>query len=160
MANLYRLAHQLLSDLTDKNYFYLFDKASFFTAKALNMAIPGGPKFEPLFKDMDGDDEDWNEFNDIHKVIVRQPIRTEYHRDRRRRMPTAGQEEREEWIHETPEPVDEPPRHQHPIRPRQRAKLGDETAGRRGTHAARGKRDTPCLHSKRADAPGFPRVTD
>lgn len=26
MANLYRLANQLLSDLIDKNYFYLFDK--------------------------------------------------------------------------------------------------------------------------------------
>ena len=77
MANLHRLAHQLLSDLTDKNYFYLFDKASFFTAKALNSAIPGGPKFEPLYKDVELD-EDWNEFNDINKIIIRQPIRTEY----------------------------------------------------------------------------------
>jgi pre-mRNA-processing factor 8 len=57
MATLYRLANQLLSDLTDRNYFYLFDKKSFFTAKALNMAIPGGPKFEPLFRDMDNDEE-------------------------------------------------------------------------------------------------------
>ena len=23
-------------------------------------------------------DEDWNEFNDVNKVIIRQPIRTEY----------------------------------------------------------------------------------
>jgi len=36
---------------------------AFFTAKALNMCIPGGPKFEPLFRDMDKADEDWNEFN-------------------------------------------------------------------------------------------------
>ena len=78
MANLYRLANQLLSDLTDKNYFYLFDKRSFFTAKALNMAIPGGPKFEPLFRDVQDEDEDWNEFNDINKIIVRHQIRTEY----------------------------------------------------------------------------------
>jgi len=78
MSTLYRLSHQLLSDLSDENYFYLFDKASFFTAKALNMAIPGGPKFEPLFRDMDTADEDWNEFNDINKIIIRQPIRTEY----------------------------------------------------------------------------------
>ncbi|KAI8848655.1 pre-mRNA processing factor 8 [Chytridium lagenaria] len=60
MSTLYRLAHQLLSDL------------------ALNMAIPGGPKFEPLFRDVDTADEDWNEFNDINKIIIRQPIRTEY----------------------------------------------------------------------------------
>ena len=46
MANLHRLASQLLSDLCDKNYFYLFDVNSFITAKSLNMAIPGGPKFE------------------------------------------------------------------------------------------------------------------
>lgn len=40
------------------------------TAKALNMAIPGGPKFEPLYRDFEEDD-DWNEFNDIHKIIIR-----------------------------------------------------------------------------------------
>ena len=42
------------------------------------MAIPGGPKFEPLYRDLEREDEDWNEFNDIHKLIVRQRIRTEY----------------------------------------------------------------------------------
>lgn len=78
LSCLYRVASQLLSDLTDKNYFYLFDKSSFFTSKALNMAIPGGPKFEPLFRDVDDADEDWNEFNDINKIIIRNPIRTEY----------------------------------------------------------------------------------
>ncbi|XP_061716372.1 pre-mRNA-processing-splicing factor 8 [Cydia pomonella] len=78
MATLYRLANQLLTDLVDDNYFYLFDSKSFFTAKALNMAIPGGPKFEPLVKDNSAGDEDWNEFNDINKIIIRQPIRTEY----------------------------------------------------------------------------------
>ena len=51
---------------------------SFFTAKALNVAIPGGPKFEPLVKDQILQDDDWNEFNDINKIIIRQPIRTEY----------------------------------------------------------------------------------
>jgi pre-mRNA-processing factor 8 len=78
MANIYRLASQLLSDLNDPNYFYLFDKSAFFTSKALNMAIPGGPKFEPLFRDMDTMDEDWNEFNDINKIIIRHPVRSEY----------------------------------------------------------------------------------
>jgi pre-mRNA-processing factor 8 len=79
MSNLYRLANQLLSDLLDKNYWYLFERNSFFTAKALNLAIPGGPKFEPLFRDNIGvDDEDWNEFNDINKIIIRHQVRTEY----------------------------------------------------------------------------------
>jgi len=59
--------------------FLLFvDTKSFFTAKALSMAIPGGPKFEPLFRDFDEADEDWNEFNDINKIIIRHQIRTEY----------------------------------------------------------------------------------
>ncbi|KAI5985054.1 NUC071 domain-containing protein [Pisolithus albus] len=78
MANLYRLGRTLLSDQPDNNASYLFDKKSVFTAKALNMAIPGGPKFVPLYHDMDMFDEDWNEFNDINKVIIRQQIRTEY----------------------------------------------------------------------------------
>lgn len=78
MSNIFRLSNQLLSDLTDINYFYLFEKKSFFTAKSLNMAIPGGPKFEPLYRDLDGGDEDWNEFNDINKIIIRNLIRTEY----------------------------------------------------------------------------------
>lgn len=78
LANLYRLADTLLSDICDENYFYLFDLKSFFTAKALNVALPGGPKFEPLVKEAYQADEDWNEFNDIEKIIIRQPIRTEY----------------------------------------------------------------------------------
>ena len=78
MSNLYRLGNQLLTDLVDDNYFYLFDLKSFFTAKALNIAIPGGPKFEPLVRDQNTLDEDWNEFNDINKIIIRQPVRTEY----------------------------------------------------------------------------------
>ncbi len=78
MSNLNRLANQLQSDLMDRNYYYLFDLNSFYTAKALNMAIPGGPKFEPLYRDMYDEDEDWNEFNDINKIIIRTMIRTEY----------------------------------------------------------------------------------
>jgi len=78
MSNLHRLASQLLSDLVDDNYYYLFDLNSFITAKSLNIAIPGGPKFEPLFRDNFDEDEDWNEFNDIYKVIIRHPVRTEY----------------------------------------------------------------------------------
>ena len=79
MANLNRLATQLHSDFAvDKNYYYLFDKKAFFNAKALNVAIPGGPKYEPLFLDDDPLEDDWNEFNDINKIIVRKQIRTEY----------------------------------------------------------------------------------
>jgi pre-mRNA-processing factor 8 len=78
MSTLYRLAGQLLTDLVDDNYFYLFDAKSFFTSKALNMVLPGGPKFEPLYRDTFVGDEDWNEFNDINKIIIRTTIRNEY----------------------------------------------------------------------------------
>jgi pre-mRNA-processing factor 8 len=44
----------------------------------LKYSIAGGPKFEPLYRDMEKGDEDWNEFNDINKLIIRQPLRTEY----------------------------------------------------------------------------------
>ncbi|CZR57288.1 probable splicing factor PRP8 (U5 snRNP) [Phialocephala subalpina] len=78
MATLYRLSHQLLSDMVDKNYFHMFELNSFLTAKALNVAIPGGPRFEPLYKDVDPNDEDFGEFNAIDRIIFRAPIRTEY----------------------------------------------------------------------------------
>ena len=78
MATLFRLSHQLLSDVVDQNYFHMFDLQSFFTAKALNVAIPGGPRFEPLYKDIDPNDEDFSEFNAIDRIIFRAPIRTEY----------------------------------------------------------------------------------
>ncbi|CDK28553.1 unnamed protein product [Kuraishia capsulata CBS 1993] len=78
MADLYRLSTPLVSDIVDPNYYYLFDKKSFLTAKALNVALPGGPKFEPLFKDIDPEDEDFSEFNAIDRIIYRVPIRTEY----------------------------------------------------------------------------------
>ena len=78
MATLYRLSHQLLSDLVDQNYFHMFDLKNFLTAKALNVAIPGGPRFEPLYKDIDPNDEDFGEFNAIDRIIFRAPIRTEY----------------------------------------------------------------------------------
>jgi pre-mRNA-processing factor 8 len=78
MATLYRLSRQLLSEIVDKNYFHMFDMDSFLTAKALNVAIPGGPRFEPLYKDIDPNDEDFGEFNAIDRIIFRAPIRTEY----------------------------------------------------------------------------------
>lgn len=79
MISLRRIAGSLLSDIVDKNYRYLFNLPSFITAKSLGQALRGGPKFEPLFKDEDeGEEADWTEFNDIHKVITRNPVRTEY----------------------------------------------------------------------------------
>jgi pre-mRNA-processing factor 8 len=80
MAQLYGLAEPLLSSFApDENHRHLFDTPQFLTAKALNLAIPGGPKFEPLFRDVTNDDEDWNDFNDISKLVIRKPgIRTEY----------------------------------------------------------------------------------
>ncbi len=79
MANLRRLANPLIVDEEiDPNHLFLFTLESFLTSKSLNLAIHGGPKFEPLFKEEALEDEDWNEFNDISKLIVRNPIRTEY----------------------------------------------------------------------------------
>ncbi|KAH3674624.1 hypothetical protein WICMUC_003170 [Wickerhamomyces mucosus] len=76
MSNLYKLSNPLISEIYNKNYFYLFDKKSFFTAKALNNGIPGGPKFEPLYKDIE--EEDYSEFNSVDRIIFRRIIRTEY----------------------------------------------------------------------------------
>lgn len=79
MKNLHRISGQLLSENFDKNFYYLFSEKFFLNAKALNLAIPGGPKFEPLFRDTLKDyDDDWNDFNDLNKIIIRNLIRTEY----------------------------------------------------------------------------------
>lgn len=77
MASLFRLSRPLVSDVVDPNYFYLFELKSFLTAKALNVALPGGPRFEPLYKDIDPNDEDFGEFNAMDRIIFRNPIRTE-----------------------------------------------------------------------------------
>ncbi|KAK3956927.1 NUC071 domain-containing protein [Pseudoneurospora amorphoporcata] len=77
MASLYRLSRPLVSEVVDKNYYYLFELKSFLTAKALNVALPGGPRFEPLYKDIDPNDEDFGEFNAMDRIIFRNPIRTE-----------------------------------------------------------------------------------
>lgn len=77
MSTLFRLSRQLVGDYVDPNSRYLFDLASLFTSKALNETIPGGPRYEPLFRDANPNEE-WNEFNDINKVIIRTPISTEY----------------------------------------------------------------------------------
>ncbi|KFA52836.1 hypothetical protein S40293_00910 [Stachybotrys chartarum IBT 40293] len=78
MATLFRLSRPLISDVVDDNYFYLFDLKSLLTAKALNVALPGGPRFEPLYKDINPNDEDFGEFNAIDRIIFRNPIRTEF----------------------------------------------------------------------------------
>lgn len=78
MATLFRISRPLISEVVDKNYFYLFDLKSFLSAKALNVALPGGPRFEPLYKDIDPNDEDFGEFNAIDRIIFRNPIRTEF----------------------------------------------------------------------------------
>ncbi|KAH9862380.1 Pre-mRNA-processing-splicing factor 8 [Plenodomus biglobosus] len=78
MATLYRLSAQLLTDIVDKNYFHMFEMNSLQTAKALNVALPGGPRFEPLYKDIDPNDDDFGEFNAIDRIIFRTIVRTEY----------------------------------------------------------------------------------
>ncbi|KAH8583838.1 JAB PAD domain [Cryptosporidium sp. chipmunk genotype I] len=78
LGTLYRLSMQILPIIFDNNSYYLFNKDAFFTAKALNIAIPGGPKFEPLDSTSFYEDEDWNEFNDLNRVIFRSITRSEY----------------------------------------------------------------------------------
>lgn len=77
MATLYRLAQPLLPHVTDPNYYFLFNREAFFTAKSLNLVVPGGPRFEPLYK-IDREKEDYTEFNSLDRIIFRIPVRTEY----------------------------------------------------------------------------------
>lgn len=78
LTNLYRLSSPLVTNVIDPNYYYLFDRDSFFTAKAINVSLPSGPKFEPLYRFDDPSKDDFNEFNSLDRIIFRNPIRTEY----------------------------------------------------------------------------------
>jgi pre-mRNA-processing factor 8 len=80
MSNLYRCAEVLLSDYVDRNYYCYYDYDSFSTAKALGVAFPGCPKFAPPTHEEDPNDPlnaDWNEFNDLGRVIFRRVASTE-----------------------------------------------------------------------------------
>jgi len=78
ILNLSVLSNHIISEIQDPNYFYMFNIDSFITAKSLNLSIPGGPKFEPMFHDKSDYDVSRNDFNDPKQIIVRCPIRTEY----------------------------------------------------------------------------------
>jgi pre-mRNA-processing factor 8 len=71
LSTLHRLSGVLISELPDPNANYLFNRESFFTAKALSMCIPGGPKFEPLFRENEAKEEaDWTDFNDVQRRLI------------------------------------------------------------------------------------------
>ncbi|KAF6056038.1 PROCN domain family protein [Candida parapsilosis] len=78
MDKLYNISKPLLVDSH-----HLFDKRELFTAKSLNICVPGGPKFEPLFNEsvVNAEYEDYTEFDSLDRIIVRGPIRTEYRVD-------------------------------------------------------------------------------
>lgn len=79
MSALYDMSKPIVAQVNDPNYYYLFDKTAFFTAKSLNIALPGGPKFEPLYKEKyDTKLDDFTEFNSIDRIIFRIPVRSEY----------------------------------------------------------------------------------
>ncbi|KAL0224761.1 hypothetical protein RCL1_002673 [Eukaryota sp. TZLM3-RCL] len=77
MSNLFRLALPILNSNIDLNTNYLFNSASFLTAKALNYALPGGPKFDPLYPPDETHPSTMDEFSDVNKSIHRQGISTE-----------------------------------------------------------------------------------
>jgi pre-mRNA-processing factor 8 len=77
LAALWRAAQPLVGRQHDANYYHLFDAAAFITAKSLNVALPGGPRFEPLRRH-DPNDDDYTEFNAIDRIIFRNAIRSEY----------------------------------------------------------------------------------
>ncbi|EGW33924.1 uncharacterized protein SPAPADRAFT_133535 [Spathaspora passalidarum NRRL Y-27907] len=77
MHKLYQTSKPILNETQAAPY--LFDNDAFITAKSLNVALPGGPKFEPRYNKEDiPEDDDFTEFNYIDRIIFRIPIRTEY----------------------------------------------------------------------------------
>ncbi|RLV89289.1 Pre-mRNA-splicing factor 8 [Spathaspora sp. JA1] len=75
MYKLYQTSKPIIEEAAPP---YLFDNNAFITAKSLNVALPGGPKFEPRFNKEEIEDDDFTEFNYIDRIIFRVQIRTEY----------------------------------------------------------------------------------
>ncbi|KAI5962637.1 PRP8 [Candida pseudojiufengensis] len=75
MHKLYEISQPLLTN-TDHPY----KSEELFTAKSLNVALPGGPKFEPLHQEgvINSEAEDLTEFNSYDRIIIRSAIKTEY----------------------------------------------------------------------------------
>lgn len=78
VRSLHNLSKPLLNGTHDGNYYYLFDKKTFMNSKALNTFIPGGPRFEPLYPSDDTQNEDYNDFNAIDRIIFRNILRNEH----------------------------------------------------------------------------------
>lgn len=78
LLELHGLASRVFPTGGDANARYLFDMDAFLAAKALGVALPGGPRFEPPPGLPDPAAEDVTEFNDMHCVLVRVPLRTEH----------------------------------------------------------------------------------
>ncbi|CAI5756086.1 unnamed protein product [Candida verbasci] len=73
MNQLYTISRPLMEGTNEK-----FEEKALFTAKSLNLALPGGPKFEVLHKESIYNPEldDFTEFNAIDRIIFRNPIQT------------------------------------------------------------------------------------
>lgn len=72
MSDLYKISQGMLEENSKQ---YLLDDNSLFTAKSLNVALPGGPKFEPLYREAE---TDLSEFDALDRVIFRRLVKTEY----------------------------------------------------------------------------------
>lgn len=79
MMKLYDLSESLRNEVKDSNYYNLFNMNIHKNAKALNISLKDGAKFEPLFgKEDDEDMEDYTEFNSLDRFIIRGHDRNEH----------------------------------------------------------------------------------
>lgn len=79
LLKLFDLSESLRNDIKDANYYNLFNIKIHKNAKALNVSIRDGAKFEPLFgKEDDEDMQDYTEFNSLDRFINRGHDRAEY----------------------------------------------------------------------------------
>nr|BAS01665.1 splicing factor PRP8 [Lotharella vacuolata] len=73
-------ANILLSNIINKNYYFLFNFGSFFLSKTLNLTITGGPRFDinkkNIFKNFKSEHKEASRVTDF--VLFNYPIRTEY----------------------------------------------------------------------------------
>mmetsp|Transcript_44709 Transcript_44709/g.74621 ORF Transcript_44709/g.74621 Transcript_44709/m.74621 type:complete len:2266 (+) Transcript_44709:990-7787(+) len=81
LSILRELSQEIITEIVDINYYFLFNLESFLIAKSLNLIVPGGPSFEPISTEFTKDDILEKASYTVHSSMVSYPIRVEYKLD-------------------------------------------------------------------------------
>mmetsp|Transcript_19339 Transcript_19339/g.27230 ORF Transcript_19339/g.27230 Transcript_19339/m.27230 type:complete len:2264 (-) Transcript_19339:163-6954(-) len=81
LSILRELSQEIITEIVDINYYFLFNLESFLIAKSLNLIVPGGPSFEPSNLEFYDSGSQERKLDSINNSMLSYPIRVEYKLD-------------------------------------------------------------------------------